>query len=480
MSELIAYDEVELSEQYKKLLEHFKRENESAVRVKVLSLFREFQLSSDIDLSNFIDEIILTLKNEKSSKVVCQGLNVLYKLGKGQALSIINRVLEYAKVQLTSHSCNVHKHALTVLGGLIQNPDMGRKILDLVGKYTDSQDARVRAEAFRSILSLGKSGVPLPSSLFSRATDALNDDYECVRKEALQLVFEIGNTHPEELIAIPDSGTDSEIRLIDAAFSKVCSSICDLSIHVRTQAAELLGGMTKVGSDFLHQTLDKKLMSNMRRKKSLHERAVEHFITGEWSTGKKFADDAPKDQVPIESVSLMVSGACGAFVHGLEDEFLEVRTASVNSVCRLALLNSEFAVSSLDFLVDMFNDEIEAVRLKSIFALTTIAKHIVLREDQLETMLSALEDFSVEIREGLHIMLGACRVATQACLTIVLQKVLDVLSKYPQDKLSAYGCLQKVGSRHPELCMSLTPQILQDHPFFDSAEKDVEDPACEY
>lgn len=459
-------------------MEHFKRENESAVRVKVLSLFREFSLGSDIDLSTFIDEIILTLKNEKSSKVICQGLNVLYKLGKGQTLSIINRVLEYAKLQLTSHSCNVHKHALTVFGGIIQNPDMGKKILDLIGKYTDSQDARVRAESFRSILTLNESGVPLPSSLFKRAADALNDDYECVRKEALQLIYEIGKSHPEEMVVIPDSGSDSEIRLIDAAFGKICSAICDLSMHVRTQAAELLGGMIKVSPDFLHQTLDKKLMSNMRRKKSSHERANEHFASGEWSTGKKWADDSPKDQVQIESVSLMVSGACGAFVHGLEDEFLEVRTASVNSVCRLALLNSEFAVSSLDFLVDMFNDEIEAVRLKSIIALTTIAKHIILREDQLETMLSALEDYSVEIREGLHIMLGACKVATQACLTMVVQKVLDVLSKYPQDKLSAYGCLQKVGSKHAELCMSLTPQLLQDHPFFDSAERDVEDPSC--
>lgn len=46
-----------------------------------------------------------------------------------------------------------------------------------------------------------------------------------------------------------------------------------------------------------------------------------------------------------------------------------------------------------------------------------------------------------------------------------------------QDKLSAFGCLQRVGQKHPELCMSLTPQLLQDHPFFDSAERDVEDPS---
>lgn len=210
----------------------------------------------------------------------------------------------------------------------------------------------------------------------------------------------------------------------------------------------------------------------------MHERSSEHFASGEWSTGKKWADDAPKEQLESNSVSLIASGACGALVHGLEDEFLEVRTASVDSMCRLALYNPAFAVTSLDFLVDMFNDEIESVRLKAIYSLTAISKHIVLREDQLEIMLSSLEDYSVEVREGLHLMLGACKVSTQNCLTLVVQKVLDVLSKYPQDKFSAYGCMQRVGQKHPELCMSLTPQLLQDHPFFDSAEKDVEDPSC--
>lgn len=77
-------------------------------------------------------------------------------------------------------------------------------------------------------------------------------------------------------------------------------------------------------------------------------------------------------------------------------------------------------------------------------------------------------------------MLGACKVSTQACLLMVVHKVLDVLSKYPQDKFSAFGCLQRVGQKHSELCMSLVPQLLQNHPFFDSAERDVEDPACIY
>jgi integrator complex subunit 4 len=73
----------------------------------------------------------------------------------------------------------------------------------------------------------------------------------------------------------------------------------------------------------------------------------------------------------------------------------EVRNASVDSLCSLSMNNPQFAQLSLDFLVDMFNDEIEDVRLKAIDSLTKISKYTVLREDQLETILGALKVVSV-------------------------------------------------------------------------------------
>jgi integrator complex subunit 4 len=61
-------------------------------------------------------------------------------------------------------------------------------------------------------------------------------------------------------------------------------------MQVRIQAAELLGQMTQVNNEFLFQTLDKKLMSNMRRKKTSHERAFENYASGEWSSGRKWVN----------------------------------------------------------------------------------------------------------------------------------------------------------------------------------------------
>lgn len=458
------------------------RKEKDFVRVKILYLFSDFVLDHGCDACLLMNEIILLIKSEESSKVINQAFTSLLRIGQSLQQQniipqiILNKIVDFAKIKLTSTNHNVQRHAIQLIGAFASKEDAETELMTLISFYMDSSDARTRAQAINSLLCMGTRNIELPPTLYTRAEKALKDDYECGRKEALQLIFELSQRHPEHLIKLCDSHT--EIRLIDDAFAKICSAISDLSMQVRTQAAELLGGMKQVNNEFLCQTLDKKLMSNMRRKKTSHERALENYTSGEWSSGRKWADDAPQEYVNSESISLIDSGACGALVQGLEDEFLEVRMASVNSMCQLALGNPPFSELSLDFLVDMFNDEIESVRLQAIYSLTKISQHIILREDQIEVMLGSLEDYSVEVREGLHLMLGACKVSTRACLTMVVQKILDVLSKYPQDKLSAYGCLQKVGFKHPELCMSLTPQLIQDHPFFDSAEKDVEDPAC--
>ena len=35
----------------------------------------------------------------------------------------------------------------------------------------------------------------------------------------------------------------------------------------------------------------------------------------------KWTNDAPKELLKAENISLIASGSCGALVHGLEDEF---------------------------------------------------------------------------------------------------------------------------------------------------------------
>lgn len=123
----------------------------------------------------------------------------MLKIGEAQQFSaqILIRIVLFAKQQLSNASHNVQRHALLLLGAFLQLREAEKESLDLISRYTDSQDSRVRAQAFQSILMLGERGAYLPPNLYFRALDALKDDYECVRIKALHLVSTLGMKHPE-------------------------------------------------------------------------------------------------------------------------------------------------------------------------------------------------------------------------------------------------------------------------------------------
>ena len=72
-------------------------------------------------------------------------------------------------------------------------------------------------------------------------------------------------------------------------------------------------------------------------------------------------------------------------------DILEVRNCTLDSMCELASQSSNFAQLCQDSIVDMFNDEIESVRLNAINSLKKLSQHLELREDQLDIMLGVLQ-----------------------------------------------------------------------------------------
>ncbi|KAJ3351695.1 hypothetical protein HDU83_008722 [Entophlyctis luteolus] len=103
-----------------------------------------------------------------------------------------------------------------------------------------------------------------------------------------------------------------------------------------------------------------------------------------------------------------VSATCGVFVHGCEDEFEVVRIAAIDALCELSLQSQPFATSAFDFLVDMFNDEMQRVRLTAIRNLKRIALRfqLTLNENQLHTVLLALDDLDPNMRLAGYELLG--------------------------------------------------------------------------
>ncbi|KAG7201989.1 hypothetical protein KM043_004681 [Ampulex compressa] len=58
-----------------------------------------------------------------------------------------------------------------------------------------------------------------------------------------------------------------------------------------------------------------------------------------------------------------------------------------------------------------------------------------------------------------------------------VNRLLDNLSRYPQDKESIRSCLAALGASHPYLTLPLVPQLLGRHPFFDTPEVNVDEPS---
>ncbi|KAF9916971.1 hypothetical protein BGZ65_000052, partial [Modicella reniformis] len=116
-------------------------------------------------------------------------------------------------------------------------------------------------------------------------------------------------------------------------------------------------------------------------------------------------DVAPKNlaagpaQKQAQQVRLLDSGACGAFVHGLEDEYQDVRNAAINSICELCLHNPEFSVLALDYMVDMFMNA-----LTSLYKIGSKAP-ITFDIEQLQITLGVLENADRDVRESTHRML---------------------------------------------------------------------------
>ncbi|KAL4646970.1 integrator complex subunit 4 isoform X1 [Arapaima gigas] len=472
------------------LLEHYYKETDSSVRLKIASLLGVLSKTQGFTPDCILDDVINTLNNEKSHQVLAQLLDTLLVIGTQlpESLNIRHRLIDVAYKHLTDTYFGVRNKCLQLLGclGSVDKPlpreseggTMGvaaKDVQSIISDYFGDQDPRVRTAAIKAMLQLHERGMKLQQTIYNQACKLLSDDYEQVRSAAVQMVWVLSQLYPESIVPIPSS--NEKIRLVDDSFGKICHMVSDGSWVVRVQAAKLLGSMQQVSPHFLEQTLDKKLMSDLRRKRTAHERAKELYSSGEFSSGRKWADDAPKEKVDTTAVNLIDSGACGAFVHGLEDEMYEVRIAAVEALCALAQSSPSFAEKCLDFLVDMFNDEIEEVRLQSIHVLRQISTHITLREDQLDTVLAVLEDSSRDIREALHELLCYTNVSTKECIQLALLELLKNLTKYPTDRNSVWKCLKFLGSRHPTLVLPIVPELLSTHPYFDTPEPDMDDPA---
>lgn len=285
------------------------------------------------------------------------------------------------------------------------------------------QDPRKRRNALADYVKVGHA---LDFSLYPEFCDALDDDYEHCRSLAIRLVLSMSLKYGDCLVF--QKGTTEQVRLEDDAFSKICRMINDPAVEVRVEAAKSISQFKSVSIAYLLATLDKK-------------------------------DD---------------HNHSGTFVFGCEDERKDVRLASLESLCQCAKNNSKFAERCIDHIVDMFNDEIEGIRLKAIQCLQEI-DNAALREDQVEVILTVLDSPSMDIREASHRMIANVNVSSPRSLRRCVESILYNLSRYPQDKLSIFSCFKMLGQNNADFVAALVNELLAVHPYLKLPEQSLID-----
>ncbi|KAJ2502372.1 hypothetical protein GGH96_001168 [Coemansia sp. RSA 1972] len=309
-----------------------------------------------------------------------------------------------------------------------------------VRRFTNDAHPKVRQTALSVIQRQQMVGNELGAEMYGECVAATTDDAEQVRMIAVSLVWAIGSQYAEHLSL-------HNLRFLDDAFIKVCDMVNDSSMLVRQRACLILGRFRRVSPQYLEQTFSKQVMSNLR--------AVPRSLGYGRNCGLHSSKFHQRETV--DELRLLDSGAAGAFVHGLEDEYQEVRDAAIESILELSSESPVFATRAVDFLVDMFNDSSDRVRVRAIRALTGMGTRsvIYLTDEQLSIAVSAIKDSSQSVRLRIYEFLSVSVVSSSG-LQLLMHAIQDNLEAYSSDLLPIYRALKLLGANHSNI---ITPQL---------------------
>ncbi|BHF78543.1 Integrator complex subunit 4 [Sparganum proliferum] len=405
----------------------------------------------------------------------------------------------------------------------------GHSIAEIILSFCDDGDARVRARALSCLTNWIKPEGNSDESqrkcksewitenwvrMYIAACRLITEDDSMVREVSIWTIYYLGLRFPKHetpVNAIALSGGLLEhasldlqscptvpkfkhshrkrsVYLVEDAFSRICDRLQDPSRSVRQLSASLIADLAEfVAEETLMLTLEKTVMSDRQVKRSASDRSAQDK-TGLWGpvTTPGRRANLPKGTLApcsgnappsVDSIPLLSTGCTGALINGLEDEFHEVRCATLATVRQITAYSARFASVCQDLLVDMLTDDIQAVRLQAVHALQAVGDQVPILNDQIAIVTSTLAEDSILMRRRLHQLLSRCRLVSPPCLLSLLDGLLSNLRRYPDDRDSIWKCAASVGSRHPtfvEVCVS---SLLRTHPWLSDQEPFREDPA---
>ncbi|KAG0033116.1 Integrator complex subunit 4 [Podila clonocystis] len=382
-------------------------------RGPVEDLLNQLQADSTEVRVQVYDTISYIVKIDKLPRQSLSDINTIRGLITTSVAGLKDRHhrIRSAVLQLISHLAPVLKVAKVTTSQPTTGPKAGYSQHDIqviVSNYVTDPEPRVRKNALKALLDLHRQGFKLGLLMYDVAILALDDDYQEVRLQGLELIFILSGIYPNQTVQNPHGTALQALRLVDDAFVRICDAVNDSVMIVRAKACSYLGKFRSVGYSFLSQTFSKQIMARLKvdvAPKNLAAGPAQKLA----QKAKLIATPEGDQDVTAQTVKLLDSGACGAFVHGLEDEFQEVRSAAITSICELCMHNPEFSLLAVDYLVDMFMDDIDHVRLNALTSLCKIGNKapITFDTEQLQIALGVLEDADKDVQvlvpEMLHL-----------------------------------------------------------------------------
>ncbi|CAB4412708.1 unnamed protein product [Rhizophagus irregularis] len=443
-------------------------EQDKDVKILVIILLGKLALDPIINYSIVLEEFMDQMQSN-STELKCKIYDTIVRILQTRFENILqmpklNTILKFLCVkatnELTDSHYSIRSSCISLLASLApiiirvksmrgQAKFTEQEYLDetqiqtIIRDFGKDSDPRVRSNALKALLQLHNCDYKLDLSLYNLCVACLTDDYEEVRIEALSLIWVLSSIYPERTVQLDDKITQV-FRLIDDAFIKICDMVCDESVKVRSKNL-----LNQVG--LLFQTGIQQVISHGKPRKPMFKKS--RYIPN------------PEGDIDVESaeVRLLKSSANGAFIHGLEDAFQDVRNAAIDSICELSMQNQKFSKRAVEFLVDMFQDEIDFVRLNSITSLRKIGtlQPIELDSELLQITLSVLNDADPIVRESTHGMLGVARITSPELIPPFIKELLASMSRYPEDQLSIYQCFREFGSAHGEYIEKFIPKFFK-------------------
>ncbi|GFP92786.1 protein siel [Phtheirospermum japonicum] len=279
----------------------------------------------------------------------------------------------------------------------------------------------------------------LVGGCYFRAVELLFDAENSVRRSAVRAVSKWGQL----LVAL--SSDEVQRDMSDALFVQLCLMVRDTDMEIRVAAFNAIGKIHSVSEVILLQTLSKKALLAIKEK-------------------------AYPGQYTAKLFKLPATTAAFAFIHGLEDEFHQVRRSACHALQKLMVLSAEFAGGAVHILMDMLNDYSVVVRLQALEALHNMAMlgHLKVEESHLHMFFGALADNNALIRSAARKTIELTKLQKLAMFRSCIDGLIKNLKLYPQDEADIFLVLFKIGQTHGKFVIKIIHEVSQElEPSFD-------------